>query len=86
VDGSGAASEVSLVTRGVVDEALHADEMETARAAVRLAIAELARQDPHADDAKMAEQTRLAVRRSFWKTRGKKPMTVVHVRRSEGDA
>ena len=70
--------DVSLVTRGVVDEVEHPDELEAARAAVRLAIAELA---AHADDARIAEQARLAVRRTFFKSRGKKPMTVVHVRR-----
>ncbi len=78
VDRGGSVIDVSVVTRGVVDEAVHADEVEAARAAVRHAIADLA---SHADDAQIAEQTRLAVRRTFFKSRGKKPMTVVHVRR-----
>ena len=34
-----------------------------------------------AEHVHIAEQTRLAVRRTFFKSRGKKPMTVVHVRR-----
>jgi len=79
VDSGGTAIEVQLVTRGVVDEKLHADELEAARAAVKRAIAELA---AHGDDAQVSEQARLAVRRTFFKSRGKKPMTVVHVRRS----
>ena len=79
VDGAGSVADVSLVTRGVLDETEHADELEAARAAVRIAIAEL---DPRADDARVSEQARLAVRRTFFKSRGKKPMTVVHVRRS----
>jgi ribonuclease J len=78
VDPDGSVVDVSLVTRGVVDEVEHADEVAAARAAVRHAIADLA---SHADDAQIAEQTRLAVRRTFFKSRGKKPMTVVHVRR-----
>ena len=78
VGASGSVVDVTLITRGVVDEAAHPEEVQAARAAVRHAIADLA---SHADDAQIAEQTRLAVRRSFFKSRGKKPMTVVHVRR-----
>jgi ribonuclease J len=78
VGASGSVVDVSLITRGVVDEAAHPEEMQAARAAVRHAIADLA---SHSDDAHIAEQTRLAVRRTFFKSRGKKPMTVVHVRR-----
>ena len=76
----GSVIDVSLVTRGVVDEIAHPEEVESARAAVRHAIADLA---SHSDDAHIAEQTRLAVRRTFFKSRGKKPMTVVHVRRPQ---
>jgi ribonuclease J len=79
VDGAGSVLDVALITRGVVDEVEHPEEVESARAAVRLAIAEL---DAFADDARVGEQARLAVRRAFFKSRGKKPMTVVHVRRS----
>lgn len=78
VGASGSVVDVTLITRGVVDEAAHPEEVQAARAAVRHAIADLA---SHADDAQIAEQTRLAVRRTFFKSRGKKPMTVVHVRR-----
>jgi ribonuclease J len=79
IDGIGAVLDVSLVTRGVVDEVEHADEMVTAREAVKHAVKEAG---ASADDARIAEQVRLAVRRTFFKSRGKKPMTVVHVRRS----
>ena len=79
VDHAGSVGHVSLVTRGVIDEAEHRGELDAALLAVRTAIAEL---DPFADDARVAEQARLAVRRTFFKSRGKKPMTVVHVRRS----
>jgi ribonuclease J len=79
VDSAGSVLDVSLVTRGVVDEAEHPEEIEGARAAVRLAIAEL---DAFSEDARVAEQSRLAIRRTFFKSRGKKPMTVVHVKRS----
>lgn len=78
VGPDGSVVDVSLITRGVVDEARHPEEVEAARAAVRHALAGLA---GRADDAQLAEQTRLAVRRTFFKSRGKKPMTVVHVRR-----
>jgi ribonuclease J len=80
VDGSGSVVDVTLVTRGVVDEVAHADEVEAARAAVRHSIAELG-DESSADDARVAEQARLAIRRTFFKSRGKKPMTIVHVRR-----
>lgn len=80
VDAAGSAVDVTLVTRGVVDEIAHADELEAARAAVRHAIAELGAEGS-ADDARVAEQARLAIRRTFFKSRGKKPMTVVHVSR-----
>ena len=79
VDSAGSVTDVALVTRGVVDEIAHQDEIAAAIHAVRAAIAEL---DASADDARVGEQARLAVRRTFFKSRGKKPMTVVHVRRS----
>jgi ribonuclease J len=79
VDGRAAVVEITLLTRGVVDESEHPGELEAARAAVRRAIGELS---SSADDARIGEEARLAVRRTFFKSRGKKPMTVVHVRRS----
>ncbi len=79
VDGIGTVLDVSLVTRGVVDELEHEDEMVTAREAVKVAVREAG---ASADDARISEHVRLAVRRTFFKSRGKKPMTVVHVRRS----
>jgi len=81
VDPAGRVVEVSLTTRGVIDEATQAAELESVRAAVRHGIDDLAGRGT-ADDAAIAEQARLAVRRTFFKARGKKPMTVVHVRRS----
>lgn len=81
VDALGEVLDLSLATRGVLDEAAHPDELEAADIAVRRAIAEmdhLAR----SDDTRVAEQARLAIRRSFAKSRGKKPMTVVHLRRT----
>ena len=79
VDAQGSVVDVTLITRGVVDEVEHPDELDAARGAVRRSIADL---PSHSDDARIAEEARLAVRRTFWKSRGKKPMTVVHVRRS----
>ena len=71
------------ITSGVgqvcLDEVEHPEEMRNAREAVKLAVTQL---DVSADDARIVEQARLAVRRTFFKSRGKKPMTVVHVRRS----
>lgn len=79
VDANGTVLDVTLITRGVLDEAEYPDEIEAARASVRRAITEL---DAPADDTRIAEEARLAVRRVFFKARGKKPMTVVHVKRS----
>ena len=81
LDAAGALAEVSLITRGVVDELENASELAAAKAAVRHAIGDLPA-SASGDDARVAEQARLAVRRAFFKSRGKKPMTVVHVRRS----
>jgi ribonuclease J len=72
----GAQIEVFIATRGVVDEG--APELETAKHAVRAAVLEV----ENKDDAVIAEQARLAIRRTFHKTRGTKPMTIVHVRRT----
>lgn len=79
VDATSSLLEVTLITRGVVDEAAQPQELEAAREAVRRAVGDL---PPHAEDARIAEETRLAVRRTFFKSRGKRPMTVVHVTRS----
>ncbi|MBX3186166.1 MAG: ribonuclease J [Labilithrix sp.] len=79
VDAAGAVIDVEIVTRGVLDEATHAGEIAAARGAVRQAIADLG---PGAADADVAEQARLAVRRTFFKARGRKPVTLVHVRRT----
>jgi ribonuclease J len=79
VDARGRPSDIALLTRGVLDEAEHPEELEAVRAAVRHALSGL-RAD--ADDARLAEEARQAIRRAFFRSRGKKPVTVVHVRRS----
>ncbi len=79
IDASGHVHDVTLITRGVLDEAAHPHEMATVRAAVRSAIGT---PDTFTDDAKLVDRVRLAVRREFFASRGKKPMTVVHVKRA----
>lgn len=81
IDAFGEVQGLSLVTRGVLDEAAHPEEIEATEIAVRRAIAEM-NHLARGDDARVAEQARLAIRRSFAKSRGKKPMTVVHLRRT----
>lgn len=81
VDRAGNVLDVRVVTRGVIDESVNAQELDAARDAVRRAIADL--DDlTLGDDARVAEEARLAIRRTFSKARGKKPMTVVHLRRT----
>lgn len=82
VDDAGSVREVRLSTRGVIDEEEYAEELAEARANVRRAILEL---DASSSDETMAEHARLAIRRSFHKSRGFKPMTVVHVYRWSGE-
>jgi len=60
VDGAGSVVETSIATRGVADDA---DDIESAKGAVRAAIAELARGPPAT--AAVAEHARLAIRRTF---------------------
>ena len=75
VDDRGRLIEMLLSLRGVAEEALR--EVEDAKRAVRDALAGL-----HSDDdTAVAEAARLAIRRTFQKTRGSKPLTVVHVKR-----
>jgi len=81
VDRAGNVDDLRIVTRGVIDEASQAAELDAAGDAVRRAIASL-NDLALGDDARVAEEARLAIRRSFSKSRGKKPMTVVHLRRS----
>jgi len=78
VDAAGSVHAVDVKTRGVVDEACFGREIEEAKGAVRRAILEL---DVDAEDEKMADHARLAIRHTFWKSRGIKPMTIVHVHR-----
>jgi ribonuclease J len=70
--------DVVLKTRGVVDEA-NASELDDAVSNVKRAITEAPAQ---ATDEFLAEQARLAVRRTFAKARGIKPCTFVHLRRT----
>lgn len=79
VDAAGTAVDVRVSTRGVFEEAANEAELEDVAGAVRRAIAEV--ELPAADDV-LTEHARLAVRRTFHKTRGKKPITIVHLRRS----
>ncbi len=79
VDARNAVLDVTLVTRGVLDEAEHADEIDGVEAALRRAIAAL---PANVDEARITEEIRLTVRRAFFQTRGKKPVTVVHFRRT----
>lgn len=78
IDAVGEVVDVEISTRGVIDEVLHGEELAEARAEVRRVVEAL---EPMADDTSVAEQARLAIRRSFFKSRGRKPMTIVHVRR-----
>lgn len=71
--------DVALKTRGVLDEANEQSALADVIAAVKRAIYEAP--EDAADDA-LSEQARLAVRRTFAKTRGIKPSTFVHLRRT----
>ncbi len=75
-DGRGEIADVALKSLGVVDEALDAGTLEEARHAVRRAVGALGVSPASAD---VEEQARLAVRRTFFRARGWKPMTIVHV-------
>jgi ribonuclease J len=76
----GQSLEVSVVTRGVIDEALDGETLACARRDVRAAVlGTLA--DKTADDARIAEAARLAARRSFARSTGGRPLAVIHVQR-----
>ena len=75
VDEAGSVVDMQISTRGVLDEAAHPGELEEVRAAVRRAVAA-------AEITKVEEEARFAIRRTFQKTRGRKPITIVHVRRT----
>ena len=75
VDPAGSVVDVQISTRGVLDETAHADELAEARGAVRRAVAA-------AEITRVEEEARWAIRRTFHKTRGKKPITIVHLIRS----
>lgn len=75
-DARGEVDDVALKSLGVVDEVLDAATLEEARHAVRRAVGALG---ALAGRAEIEEQARLAVRRTFFRARGWKPMTIVHV-------
>lgn len=72
VDEAGSVVDVQVSTRGVLDETAHPDELDEVRGAVRRAVAA-------AEITKAEEEARWAIRRTFQKTRGKKPITIVHL-------
>jgi ribonuclease J len=85
VDGAGRpAGEVSLVTRGVLDETADAHLLAAARNEVRAAVEELVERGGGGilrSDAELGEAARLAVRRSLGKVLGFKPVTTSTVLR-----
>jgi ribonuclease J len=72
--------DVSLATRGVVDETLDAHVLAAARNEAHAALEELAGEEP-ATDAEAAEVARLAVRRALGRVLGFKPVTTAAVLR-----
>jgi ribonuclease J len=83
VDAGGRpAGEVSLVTRGVLDETTDAHLLAAARNEVVAALEELTgRPGPERSDAELAETARQAVRRSLSRVLGFKPVTTASVLR-----
>jgi ribonuclease J len=79
VDVAGSVVDVRVSTRGVLDESESPAEIEEVCAAVRRAIAAV---EVTGDDERMSEEARFAIRRTFQKTRGRKPITLVHLRRT----
>ncbi|MBX3263990.1 MAG: ribonuclease J [Labilithrix sp.] len=77
VDAAGRV-EVFVSTRGVADDDRAREDVAAAEDAVRRALADAPR---HATDEALAEQARLAVRRTFKQRRGVKPVTVARVHR-----
>jgi len=78
IDARGGVTDVQLSTRGVLEESAHPVELEDVRAEVRRSIAAAA---VPAGDAALEEHARHAIRRAFQRARGRKPVTIVHVRR-----
>ncbi len=71
------AGEITVATRGVLDEADRADVMQSARRDARAALEELlAIAGPLPDSGRIAETARLAVRRTLARALGFKPVTV----------
>jgi ribonuclease J len=79
VDRAGSVADLTIKTRGVLDETAFQGELMEVAVAVRGAIAEA---PDDAEDDLLAERARLAIRRAFHKARGVKPMTFVHLRRA----
>ncbi len=79
LDRGARVTHVGLSTRGVLDESAHRDELEEVKLAVRQALEE---GSVPFDEEVFTERARLAIRRTFNKLRGSKPVTFVHLRRS----
>ena len=75
--GGRIAGEIAVATRGVIDEAAHADVMQSAGRNARAALEELLGiPGARPDDARIAETARLAVRQTLARALGFKPVTV----------
>jgi ribonuclease J len=82
VDGRGRpAGEITLVTRGVVDETLDEHVLAAARNEALAALEELAGEEPVGSDAEVAEAARQAVRRALGRVLGFKPVATATVLR-----
>jgi ribonuclease J len=77
--GASGVVDVFVSTRGVMDDDRSKDDIAEAERAVREALADA---PEHASDDFLAEQARLAVRRTFKHARGIKPVTVARVFRA----
>ena len=75
--------DVFVVTRGVMDDETARTDLAAAETAVRRALADA---PEHATDDYLAEQARLAVRRTFKQRRGMKPVTVARIHRASSAA
>jgi ribonuclease J len=76
VDEAGTVVNTFLAMRGAFGDK---DEIDGVEGAVRAAVAEL---DAASADTVIAEHARIAIRRAFVRTRGYRPMTIVHVVRT----
>ena len=75
------AGDVALLTRGVLDEALDAHVLASARNEAHAALEEMAGEEPAGSDEELAEAARQAVRRALGRVLGFKPVTTATVLR-----